>query len=129
MRMCLVRAFSAVASGSGTVRVFLRVGEVALDVVDLFGRPRGFGAVSVFATVVVSGTAFFLGLPARFFNGSVFEASLLSPSLSTGDPGRAAAGVTFLPRVVVVVDDEGATAVETLVAERADGRPRGRAGF
>jgi hypothetical protein len=121
MRMCLVRAFSATASGSGTVLVFLVV-------VDPFGRPRGFGAVTVLAAVVVSGTAFFLGLPARFFTGSVFEASLSSPSLSAGDSGRAATGVTFLPRVVVV-DAEDAAAVEAVVAERADGRPRGRAGF
>jgi hypothetical protein len=98
-----------------------------LDVVDPFGRPRGFGAVSVLAAVVVSGTVFFLGLPARFFTGSVLEVSLPSPSLSVGDSGRAADGVTFRPRVVaVVVDDD---AVEALVAERADGRPRGRAGF
>lgn len=83
MRICLVRAFSATASGSGTVRVFLRV-AVVFDVVDPFGRPRGFGPVSVLAAVDVS---FFLGLPTRFFTGSGLEASFSPPSLPSLSAG------------------------------------------
>jgi hypothetical protein len=100
---------------------------VVFDVVDPFGRPRGFGPVSVLAAVDVS---FFLGLPTRFFTGSGLEASFSHPSLpslSAGDSGKAGAGVTFLPReaVVVLVAD----AVEALVAELAGVLPRGRTGF
>jgi hypothetical protein len=116
MRICLVRAFSLLGSGSDTVRAFFRVVAVVFDDVEPFGRPRGFGAVSVLAAVDVSGTAFFLGLPTRFLAVSVFEASSSPSSLSVGDSAKAGTGVAFLARVVVVVVVLDA-AVEAFVAE------------